>query len=334
MSTAFHILKNEINRICKNQDVIYEGVYLFTNQRGLRKTALMMPPAQPVSWTAQYGSFTISQIGKEYPNGGINEAGLVVEQTTLWQTQYPALDERPALGELQFIQYLLDTCCTVQEALAAATVVRIDQSISSLHYLLADRNGDQVILEFLDGRLIVHNGKLSIPIIANTIYEEAILEILRESNSWEDRSGSERNSIDRFRIVYEALNALEKQTPDMDFAFMALAAARREDTVYSLVYDLNQLELEVITQRNQERIQIRLEAFDFSVEAPAQTADLQKLQANHVRDQFVNYSADFNLLAVQSFFRDPILTSVFQWEISDEMIQFVANYPDSFLLNE
>jgi choloylglycine hydrolase len=294
----------------------------------------MMPPAQPVSWTAQYGSFTISQIGKEYPNGGINEAGLVVEQTTLWQTQYPALDERPALGELQFIQYLLDTCCTVQEALAAATVVRIDQSISSLHYLLADRNGDQVILEFLDGRLIVHNGKLSIPIIANTIYEEAILEILRESNSWEDRSGSERNSIDRFRIVYEALNALEKQTPDMDFAFMALAAARREDTVYSLVYDLNQLELEVITQRNQERIQIRLEAFDFSVEAPAQTADLQKLQANHVRDQFVNYSADFNLLAVQSFFRDPILTSVFQWEISDEMIQFVANYPDSFLLNE
>jgi len=35
MSTAFHILQNGINFVCKNQDVIYDGVYLFTNQRGI-----------------------------------------------------------------------------------------------------------------------------------------------------------------------------------------------------------------------------------------------------------------------------------------------------------
>lgn len=335
MSTAFHMLKNEINRVCKNQDVIYDGVYLFTNQRGLQKTALMMPPAQPATWISQYGSLTISQIGKENPNGGMNEAGLVVEQTTLWQTKYPAVDERSALGELHFIQYVLDTCATVQEALAAATTVRIDQSTSSLHYLLADRRGDQAILEFLDGRLVAYKGKLSMPIIANTVYEDAVQAIQRVAfMGWGDRDAYEQNSMDRFKIVYEALSTLVEQTPDTDFAFKVLAAARREDTVYSLVYDLNQLQIEVMTQRNQERIQIRLDEFDFSVKGPAQAANLQKLHANHVRAQFENYSADLNHTAVQSFFRDPVLTSIFRWEISEDMIQFVANYPDSFLRTE
>lgn len=334
MSTAFHMLKNGFNRVCKNQDVIYDGVYLFTNQRGLRKTALMMPPVQSASWISQYGSLTISQIGKENPNGGINEAGLVVEQTTLWQTKYPAVDERPALGELHFIQYLLDTCATVQEALAATAKVRIDQSTSSLHYLLADRRDAHAIVEFLDGRLVVHEGKLSVPIIANTAYEDDVQEIQGGFNGSEDRNAYEQNSMDRFEIVCEALNTLEKQTADTDFAFRVLAAARREDTVYSLVYDLTQLQIEVMTQRNQERIKIRLDEFDFSVKAPAQAANLQKLYANHVRAQFENYSAELNHIAVQSFFRDPILTSVFRWKISDDMIRFVANYPDSFLRTE
>lgn len=44
MSTAFQINQNGEYLVCKNQDVIYDGVYLFTNQRGVRKTALMMPP--------------------------------------------------------------------------------------------------------------------------------------------------------------------------------------------------------------------------------------------------------------------------------------------------
>lgn len=36
----------------------------------------------------------------------MNEAGLVVEQTTLWSTLYPGADERPAVNELQWIRYL------------------------------------------------------------------------------------------------------------------------------------------------------------------------------------------------------------------------------------
>lgn len=255
----------------------------------------------------------------------------MVEQTTLWQAEYPAFDERPALNELHFIQYLLDTCGTVQEALIAASVVRIDQSTSKLHYLLADRGGNHAIVEFLDGVLIVHQGRLPIPVIANTAYVHAVQEIEKGCRDWSDRSEYDQNSMDRFLSVAEALNALEEQVPDIDSIFEMLAAARREDTVFSLVYNLDQMMLQVMTARNQERITIRMDEFDFDHKAPALAVNLQKLQSNNPRSQFVKYSAAFNHEALTSFFRDRVLTSVFKWEISDEMIQFAANYPDSFL---
>ena len=331
MSTAFHIHQNDFNAVCKNQDVIYDGVYLFTNQRGLHKRALMMPPASPVSWISLYGSLTISQIGKENPNGGINEAGLVVEQTTLWQSQYPAVDERPALNELHFIQYLLDTCRSVEEALIAAPTVRIDQSTSKLHYLLADRSGNHAIVEFLDGEMIVHQGKLPIPVMTNTAYAYSVREIGRGIRDWADKDEYEQNSMDRFLTIAEALHALKEQVPDNESAFEMLADARREDTVFSLVYNLDQMELLAMTQRNQERITIRMDEFDFDYKAPGLAANLQKLQVNNPVAQFLTYSAGFNQEALTSFFRDPLLTSVFKWEISDDMIHFAATYPDSFL---
>jgi hypothetical protein len=41
MSTAFHIRQNEINLVCKNQDVIYEGVYLMPHADLMRAIELL-----------------------------------------------------------------------------------------------------------------------------------------------------------------------------------------------------------------------------------------------------------------------------------------------------
>lgn len=82
---------------------------------------------------------TVSQVAKEMPNGGINEAGLVVEQTTLWTSVYPEALERPAIGELQWIQLMLDTCTSVNEVIGAAGQVRIINPMSRLHYLVCDQ---------------------------------------------------------------------------------------------------------------------------------------------------------------------------------------------------
>ena len=50
------------------------------------------------TWTAQYGSITFNQYGRELPTGGINEAGLVVESMALSEARYPEPDHRPYIG--------------------------------------------------------------------------------------------------------------------------------------------------------------------------------------------------------------------------------------------
>ena len=67
-----------------------------------------MPDGNTISWVSQYGSITFNQYGKEFPTGGMNEKGLVVELMWLDGTIYPQPDERPAIGVLQWIQYQLD----------------------------------------------------------------------------------------------------------------------------------------------------------------------------------------------------------------------------------
>ncbi|MGE7921142.1 linear amide C-N hydrolase [Viridibacillus sp. NPDC093762] len=330
MSTAFQIKQNGDYFVCKNQDVIYDGVYLFTNQRGVRKTALMMPPTHPASWVSAFGSLTVSQIGKENPNGGINEKGLVVEQTTLWQTEYPASDVRPAINELQWIQYLLDTCSTVQEVLEAAPSIRIDQSTSKLHYLIADRSGNRAIIEFLNGKMTLYKGDLVIPIMVNSPYEEALKEIESGKTNWSDCDEYQKNSMQRLLTVSKRMQENSNHVDVIDFAFEVLNSAKREDTVFSLVYDINRMEVHAYTNRNTERKTIKMVDFDFANGSLSQSVDLQRLRAKNVTEQFETYNTEFNHNAVNSFFRNPTLTAIFKWEISDEMIQFLARYPDSF----
>lgn len=330
MSTAFVVKSQENIWVCKNQDVIYDEVYLFTNQRNLHKTALIMPPSIPASWTSKYGSLTVSQVGKENPNGGINEAGLVIEQTTLWATQYPADNGLPVLSELQWIQYLLDTCSTVGEALEAARKIRIDQSTSQLHYLLADRTGNYAIVEFLHGQMCVHAMPLEAPVITNSAYSDAIREFKSGKRSWSHWDEYEKNSMDRFLCIAGAYAQSDMYLDHPGALFKLLVSAKRKDTVFSLVYDLQQMELHVTTSKHKEGVLIRMTDFDFSNASHAQVTNLQCRLGEQEELLFEDYSADINKEVVRSFFRDPLLTSVFQWEIPDELIHYIAHYPDSY----
>ena len=75
---------------------------------------------------------------------GVNEAGLVMSTMSLNQTQLPRPDARPVLDSGNWIQYLLDTCATVDEVLATDDVVR---NLTVDHYLVADRSGGSAVIE-------------------------------------------------------------------------------------------------------------------------------------------------------------------------------------------
>src|SRR5438067_1012512 len=65
---------------------------LMVNQRVVEKRSFT---GRPVTWVSRFGSITLNQYGRDFPTGGMNEAGLAIALMGLDGTEYPAVDERP-----------------------------------------------------------------------------------------------------------------------------------------------------------------------------------------------------------------------------------------------
>ena len=102
---------------------------IFINKRGVAKISTGNEDPNPAKWVSRYGSVTFNQYGRENPNGGMNEAGLVVEELWLDETEYPQRKDLPSIDTQEWIQYELDTSATVAEAIANARKVRIESDV-------------------------------------------------------------------------------------------------------------------------------------------------------------------------------------------------------------
>jgi len=117
---------------------------IFVNKREVAKIASGGEGPNPAKWVSRYGSVTFNQYGRENPTGGMNEAGLVVEELWLADTEYPRDKKLPVVGTQEWIQYELDTSARVEEAIANAGKVRIDSDVK-VHFLIADRDRKSVV---------------------------------------------------------------------------------------------------------------------------------------------------------------------------------------------
>ena len=73
---------------------------------------------QPLTWTSRYGSVVTSAYDI-CSTDGMNEAGLVANLLWLAESAYPEWDgSTPGLSIAAWVQYILDTCATVDEAVA------------------------------------------------------------------------------------------------------------------------------------------------------------------------------------------------------------------------
>ena len=208
--TTFFIAKNGQLAFGRNYDWVTDAGILCTNLRGLAKTSTRMPEGGAVSWVSKYGSITFNQYGKEFPMGGMNEEGLVVEMMWLDGSEYPKPDKRPSLNVLQWIQYQLDNCASVKEVIATSKKVRISpQGNPPLHYLVADASGHSAAIEFLNGRMVVHQGQgLPLPVLANTAYATSSRLVIDadESDSLDEESTSYNdNSVKRFSFAWPTM---------------------------------------------------------------------------------------------------------------------------------
>src|SRR5512143_687216 len=132
--TAFVIKNGGSIVLAKNQDGPVGDGYVFINKRQVVKEAFGGTGSARLRWTSKYGSVTFNQFGREFPLGGINEQGLVVEALD-GPAGCASADARPSTSELQWVQYQLDNHRSVKDVLKSAARLRITRLLLDLHFL-------------------------------------------------------------------------------------------------------------------------------------------------------------------------------------------------------
>jgi len=285
-----------------NQDNTLEIGLLFINKRHVLKTTWdPNTSGEFAQWISRYGSVTVNFVGYQMAWAGMNEAGLMISTMGLPETHGPTPDERPPFETPFWMQYQLDNRSTIDQVIASDSAVRLTESAVD-HYLVCDRTGACATIEFIDGKLVYHTGKsLPVKALTNSTYHDSV-------NAWEERqleeSQPEDNSLWRFTTVANRLEAFEPSNSNeaVAYAFDTLAAASRQDTVWSFVYDPANLRIHFRTSRNPRIRYLDFSGIDFSCRTPVRLLDVHAEVSGDISDKFVAYSHAASFAHSTSFF--------------------------------
>jgi penicillin V acylase-like amidase (Ntn superfamily) len=330
--TAFVIKGSRAVLLGKNLDWPVGEGYIFVNKRGVAKRAFGSSAGIALHWTSKFGSVTFNQFGREFPLGGINEAGLVVEELSA-SARYPAPDARPALNELQWIQYQLDTQATVRGLVRSASKVRISRLFFRLHFLVADAGGRRAVIEFIDGKMTVYEGGgLPVSALSNNGYAESIRYLRLHRGFGGDRTPSGGpESIERFVMAATMLEdyGLPGQRLMPDDGFGILKAVEQSDTQWSIVYNLPRRLVFFKTRAHRRLKLINLAAFDFSCRGPVLMLPVTTEAGWILTEAFKPYEARENRRLIASVFARLKQLDELPSGLPEDLPGWLADYPET-----
>ncbi|MBC7540524.1 MAG: linear amide C-N hydrolase [Bacteriovorax sp.] len=296
--TIFSLYPNNQHWVGRTFDWAYGHGLVFTNKRNVTKNGLKLVSTDiSGNWTSKYGSVTFNQFGREFPTGGMNEAGLVVDALELKTSVFPGVDARASLNELQFIQYLLDNFSTVESITLGLQDVRLSPVGSKLHYFACDIKKCMTI-EFVNGQLVTHqSGDLPISSFANNTYEEHLAYAKDFITFGGDKPIviDSKDSLDRFvRASYNAkfINKFDDPTQAI-FAFLSDVGSKNNR--WQLIYNQDE---KTITFRTTAKLTLQrkvdLAQFDFSCKQSSQYFDLDSDSEGQVNTEFKTFDSAIN----------------------------------------
>lgn len=271
---------------------------IVANRRGLHKQNVSWEDLRiggksgvpRIRWVSRYGSVTYNTLGREFPDGGLNEAGLYVGEMTLLGSKYPSDAKIPKLYHHQWMQYLLDSFENVPQVLDSMGAAILDGHCQ-WHFFVADKSGDAAVIEFLEGKTVVHRGAdMPRKVLGNLPYGEE-MKALKE---YEGFGGSKKVAFDdrengrRFVWGSAMLEAFAGKPPAeaVPYAFSVLKQLDKGATKWSLVYDVLARRLYWRTDKAADLRFVDFASFDFSCTAPAMALDIHQSLSGDAAGRF------------------------------------------------
>lgn len=158
------------------------GTDLYILPRGMARNGEVGPDS--IRWTSKYGSLVATALGNSTSDGA-NEEGLTANVLWLEESQYPPFDGKgpPGLAISAWAQYALDNFATVDEAVTAlekqpftlvTSVIPSSQIKANVHLSLSDASGDSAIIEYIDGKQVIHHGRQYQVMTNSPTYEQQL----------------------------------------------------------------------------------------------------------------------------------------------------------------
>ncbi len=212
---------------------------LWVFPRGIERDGAAGPNSP--KWTSKYGSVIASgyNIGSA---DGMNEQGLVANLLFLDESNYGQPDpKRRRMSISLWGQYVLDNFATVAEAVSALqsepfqiVTQKLPNGVGAqLHLSLSDASGDSAVLEYIDGKLVIHHGKQYVVMTNSPTYDQQ----LALNRYWESIGGlvflpGTNRAADRYARASFLINAIPKaadpayiaSVPQRSYAFQAVAS--------------------------------------------------------------------------------------------------------------
>jgi metal-dependent hydrolase (beta-lactamase superfamily II) len=173
-----------------------------------------------------------------WPFDGMNEHGLAVGMAAVPSGGMRPDPGKPTIGSLGVIREILDHAADVDEALALLQAYNIDmEGGPDLHYLVADRSGRALLVEFYRGQMVVTSNEQPWHLATNFV--RASVPAPAEAGCW------------RY-IQIEALLSQEGGRLDPSGAMELLSEVSQGNTQWSVVYGMSTGDILVVMGRQYE----------------------------------------------------------------------------------
>ena len=327
-----------------NLDMPYEipGMIVI-NKRGVFKTNISWyeistsrkHSSPNLSWVSKYGSITFNPLGREFPDGGINEACLYIQEMTLTETEFPEDDKHPRMFMMQWMQFQLDNYETVMQVLDNLPEIILDGW--SWHFFVADKKGNCACIEFIEGKAVVYTVKtMPIPVMCNSIYSHE-LELLKQYDGFGGQQKVDLKNKQTPRFVHAAYlikNFIETSKTATSYGFEILESMNRGGTQWSYIIDVTNKKVYFRTSTGKKIKYFDYGKIDFSCKRPVKIIDINAKLQGDVIEHFINYSTIINKQFIQKAIDSIDKDGAFSKRIESEgntiqnVIETMSSYPD------
>lgn len=211
--------------------------------RGMKRTGEAGPNS--VKWTSKYGSVIATGYDISTTDG-VNEKGLMANVLWLVESDYPDFEKskKPGLTIAAWAQYALDNFATVEEAVNGLkkqpyTIVTSnvpgEDRLATLHLSLSDKTGDSAIIEYIDGKQVIHHSR-SYQVMTNSPTFDRQIAL---NDYWQEVGGltmlpGTNRAVDRFVRASFYINAIPQATDDRSALAGVFSVIRNASVPYGI----------------------------------------------------------------------------------------------------